>query len=101
MPILQSVGKVTLLGVNAGASDPQGLDDLALYLKSHDIETSSRSAKADSQDVGKALLGEAKAAGADSLLIGAYGQNRIRELVMGGATRHLIDHADLPVFMTH
>jgi nucleotide-binding universal stress UspA family protein len=51
--------------------------------------------------VGQGLLGAAKAAGADVLLIGAYGQTRRRELVMGGVTQHIIDHADLPVLMIH
>jgi nucleotide-binding universal stress UspA family protein len=43
----------------------------------------------------------AKGRGADLLLMGAYGQSRRRELVMGGVTQHIIDHADLPVLLTH
>ncbi len=33
--------------------------------------------------------------------MGAYGQSRRRELVLGGVTQHVIDHADLPVLLTH
>ena len=39
--------------------------------------------------------------GGDLLLMGAYGQSRRRELVMGGVTQHIIDCADLPVLLTH
>lgn len=101
LPILDAAGKVTLIGVDTDQDRPLGLDELDLYLRSHGIKSEARTQKSDSHHVGQTLLSEATSAGADSLLIGAYGQNRLRELVMGGVTRHLIDHADMPVFMTH
>jgi nucleotide-binding universal stress UspA family protein len=101
LPILEAASQVTLLGVDTDHDRPLGLDDLELYLGTHGIGSSCRRGKADSHHVGQTLLKEAAKVGADSLLIGAYGQNRLRELVMGGVTRHLIDHADIPVFMTH
>ena len=101
LPLLAGAGKVTLIGVDTGEAGPPGLDELELFLRSHDIASESRSPGSDAHHVGAALLDEAKSAGADSLLIGAYGQSRLRELVMGGVTRHIIDHADMPVFMTH
>jgi nucleotide-binding universal stress UspA family protein len=101
LPILEAADQVTLIAVDTGQTVSLGIDDLALYLQSHDIASVRKTAKADSHHVGQTLLAEARTAGADSLLIGAYGQNRLRELVMGGVTRHLIDHADIPVFMTH
>jgi nucleotide-binding universal stress UspA family protein len=48
-----------------------------------------------------ALARTATEAGADVLLIGAWGQSRRRELVMGGVTEHIIEHASLPVLMIH
>ncbi|NJO38932.1 MAG: universal stress protein [Rhizobiales bacterium] len=101
LPLLAGAAQVTLIGVDTDQDHPLGLDDLALYLRSHGILSTARTSKADAHHVGQALLAEAKAVGADALLVGAYGQNRLRELVMGGVTRHLIDHAEIPVFMTH
>jgi nucleotide-binding universal stress UspA family protein len=49
--------------------------------------------------VGQGLLAAATDAGADVLLMGAYGHNRRRELVMGGVTKYITDHADLPVLL--
>ena len=39
--------------------------------------------------------------GADLLIIGAYSHSRMRQIVLGGVTEHLLDHAGLPVLMTH
>lgn len=101
LPVLAAASKVSLIAVDIGEPLPLGLDDLAHYLRSHGIETSSRSPKSEASHVGQVLLKEVVSAGADSLLIGAYSQSRLREMVMGGVTRHLIDHAGIPVFMTH
>jgi nucleotide-binding universal stress UspA family protein len=51
--------------------------------------------------VPKLLLDTAKKAGADCLLMGAYGQSRQRELIMGGVTQYVVDHADLPILLMH
>ena len=51
--------------------------------------------------VGEALLGAAMRESADMLVMGAYGQNRFRELVFGGTTRYLLDEGGLPILMAH
>ncbi|MEZ5933137.1 MAG: universal stress protein [Alphaproteobacteria bacterium] len=101
MPLLTAASDVTVIAVNTGQPMPLSGHALVEYLQAHGIQADLRQPKADAHHVGQTLLAEAASAGADSLLIGAYSQNRLRELVMGGVTRHLIDHADLPVFMTH
>lgn len=50
---------------------------------------------------GQALLDKAHALGADLLVMGAYGDNPLREMIVGGVTRTMLDHADLPVLMRH
>ena len=37
---------------------------------------------------------------ADLLVMGAYGHSRLRELIFGGATHHVLEHADLPVLFS-
>jgi len=39
--------------------------------------------------------------GADMIVMGAYGHARLREIVLGGATRALLAHMTVPVFMSH
>lgn len=50
---------------------------------------------------GQALLDKAHALGADLLVMGAYSHNPLREMLFGGVTRYMLDHADLPVLMRH
>jgi nucleotide-binding universal stress UspA family protein len=50
---------------------------------------------------GQTLLGAAHRFCADLLVMGAYAHSPLRELVFGGVTRHMLAHADLPVFMRH
>ena len=46
-------------------------------------------------------LAEATAVGADLLIKGAYTQSRLRQMIFGGATSHILANAMLPVFMAH
>ncbi len=52
-------------------------------------------------DEGPALLAAAKAFRADLLIMGAWGRSRISELALGGATRWMLKHATLPLFLAH
>ena len=38
---------------------------------------------------------------ADLLVLGAYGRSRLRELVLGGVTRHIMQHMTIPVLFSH
>ena len=48
-----------------------------------------------------ALLEEAAAANADLLLKGAYTHSRLRQMIFGGATSHILGAAEIPVIMAH
>jgi nucleotide-binding universal stress UspA family protein len=50
---------------------------------------------------GEIFLAEAKATGADLLVKGAYTQSRLRQMIFGGATRHIIMEAEIPVLLAH
>jgi nucleotide-binding universal stress UspA family protein len=39
--------------------------------------------------------------GADMMVMGAYGHSRLREAVLGGATRQILEHTTIPVLMAH
>ena len=46
------------------------------------------------------LLDAAAAEGADLLVMGAYGHSRLREIVLGGATREVLRDARIPVLLS-
>jgi nucleotide-binding universal stress UspA family protein len=50
---------------------------------------------------GQALLHKAHDIGADLLVMGAYAHSPLRELILGGVTRYMLEHADLPVLLRH
>jgi len=52
-------------------------------------------------DVGDAVLALTSEVGADLLVMGAYGHSRLRETIIGGVTRTVLQHMALPVLMTH
>lgn len=75
--------------------------DVMTYLKRHGIEAELHDLAAEDADAGPALLGSAAALHADLLVMGAYGRNRFSEWIFGGATRHVLDNARIPVLFRH
>lgn len=76
--------------------------DLAGYFLRHGLHAESQVlAGSSDEEIGAALLSDATAAGAGLLVMGAYGHTRFREWVLGGATRHVLEHAKLPLLLRH
>ena len=65
-------------------------------VKLHSVQPFPATTKA-----GVALLDQANAMHADLLVMGAWGHSRLSELVLGGTTRHVLEHAKLPVLLSH
>jgi nucleotide-binding universal stress UspA family protein len=101
MPILVAADRITVLAGETGRQVELGPKDLQTYLARHDARADVRSFRSRGTEVAQGLLASATEAGADVLLIGAWGHSRRRELVMGGVTEHIIEHASLPVLMIH
>ncbi len=77
---------------------PQGAD-LVDYLSLHGITTDIASFRAIDKDVGAGLLAATRDFGADMLAMGAYSHSRLRQLILGGVTRHVLENATIPVMM--
>ena len=99
MPILVAATKVTVMTM-AGEKLQLTGGHLLSFLADHDIKATHSEIKIGS-NAGKVLLEGAKSLGADCLLMGAYGSSRGREMVFGGATQYVVDHAEMPVLMAH
>jgi len=74
-------------------------EELARSLEAHGLNVSLRTAFGRQKAQGESFLKEAMAAGADLLLKGAYTQSRIRQMIFGGGTRHIIMETKIPVLM--
>jgi nucleotide-binding universal stress UspA family protein len=86
-----------LAGLREGAGPPM----IPAILAEHDIAVELHVLPIGSSAFGAALLAEAHQVGADMLVMGAYVHHPLRGWLLGGVTRYMLAHADLPVLMRH
>lgn len=101
MPFLKRAQQVEVVSVEEGMTPGPSGEDLARTLVVHGIAATARHVLARGRTAGQTYLEEAKTAGADLLIKGAYTQSRLRQLIFGGATRHIIMEAAIPVLLAH
>jgi len=101
LPILAAADKVTVFSAPVTTEPRLGIDAAIEYLRRHGIKAGAKIMNVKATQVGDALFAGARKAGADVLLMGAFGQSRGRELVFGGVTRYIIDTAKMPVIFVH
>ena len=71
------------------------------HLARHDIKVEVKTSMAPDVDVASAILSYVADSAATLIVMGAYGHSRVRELVLGGATRGILTSMTVPVFMSH
>ncbi len=99
LPWMQAADSVTILTSAAYTRRGPDVAALAGYLALHGIATEAARFDQEGEAPGPAMLAAAHALGADMLIMGAYSSSRLRQLILGGTTRHMLEHADLPVLM--
>ena len=95
MPFLAQAEQVLVLSVEEGMVPGPSGAEVAQNLVRNRIQARSRHAQAGGRAVGAAILQEAAAAGADLLLKGAYTHSRLRQMIFGGATSHILGAAEI------
>lgn len=100
LPWLKRAARVSLLmvGTDAPPDPPRRLIDT---LRDNGIQSAPVLASGAGETVGAQILAQAHAIGADSIVMGAYRHGEMIERLLGGVTRHVLDLADLPVFLHH
>jgi len=73
--------------------------DLEQYLAAHDLTADRAMLNPINKIVGAGLLAAANEFGCDLLVMGAYSHSRLRQRILGGVTRHVLEHANVPVMM--
>jgi nucleotide-binding universal stress UspA family protein len=101
MPLLRDARKVTVLTVTGGlVPGPEG-PELARHLQRNGIAADAIHVEATNKSSGEVILQKAAELGCDLLIKGAYTQSRLRQMIFGGATSHILAKTNLPVFMAH
>ena len=101
MPLLRKADKVAIMAPEEGSMRGPGPDALAGYLALHDIPCHVHNLPTNWTNIGDTLLEIARTEGAAFIVMGAFSQGKLRQLILGGATRFMLNRASLPVLFTH
>jgi nucleotide-binding universal stress UspA family protein len=101
MPILRKAKRVMFLTVEGATVPGPSAKDAVGHLEANGITATEKSVTTRGNRGGEAILAEAAAMGADLLIKGAYTQSRLRQMIFGGPTSHILGAAGLPVFFAH
>ena len=101
IPFLTRSEAVIILAAETDKTPHSTAGELATYLAWHSIAAEIGDFSPERPSVGEALLGEATSRGADLLVMGGYSHSRMRQLILGSVTRHVLTAAELPVLMAH
>ncbi len=99
IPWMQRAESVQIIWAEEYQRRGPGIVELAGYLALHGIQAEASQFRPMEKDVGRGLLDAAQRFGADFLAMGAYSHSRLRQLILGGVTRHVLEKAGLPVLM--
>ena len=102
MPLLKLAERVTVLWVVGGQDVPgPSADQVRKQLRYNGIAAEPMTVNVDGRSTGEAILDAARTHGCDLLVKGAFTRNRLRQMIFGGATSHVLEHAELPLLMAH
>jgi nucleotide-binding universal stress UspA family protein len=105
LPLLRAAKDVVILIVDAGKLGTRfgrqpGAGILA-HLGRHEIAARVKPIESGGTAIGGLILAQAEAEGADLMVMGGYGHSRLREMMLGGVTRHMLQRMSLPILFAH
>jgi len=102
LPIMRMAKLVEVLWVNPKQEpDENNGENVCTYLSRHGINVKLSRMHNEEIPTGDTLLSHAADISAELIVTGAYGHTRLREKILGGVTRHLLEHMTVPVLMSH
>jgi nucleotide-binding universal stress UspA family protein len=103
MPLLKRARNIEIVIVASDHAKPTEIDgaDIGRHLARHGLKVAVERIPGGDIDVGEALLSRAADFDADFMVMGGYGHSRLREFVLGGATRSILRSMTVPVLMSH
>jgi nucleotide-binding universal stress UspA family protein len=103
LPFLQKAKQVEIVMIAGGKpkSDEIAGADLGQHLARHGLKVDVKRITSPEIDVPSTILSYAADSGADMIVMGGYGHSRLREFILGGVTRGLLESMTVPVLMSH
>ena len=99
LPLIARAEAVSILSIAMDERAEEGADGLMEFLAWHGVSAERRAAPESDGPMGAAII--QACADADLLVMGAYTHSRLRQLILGGVTRHVLERATLPLLMAH
>jgi nucleotide-binding universal stress UspA family protein len=101
MPMLGSAESIDVMSVDGAMVPGPTAGEIAESLRSHGLNVTSQNVKPGSRTAGQTIVDTAIAGNCDLIVKGAYTQSRLRQMIFGGMTRHLILSSPLPVLFSY
>lgn len=103
IPLLKRAENVHVMVVDSAYDEHERLPctDIVNYLAQHGVNADLHRSPGGQIDIGKELISRAADISADLIVMGGYGHSRLREWVLGGATRTILESMTIPVLMSH
>jgi nucleotide-binding universal stress UspA family protein len=105
LPLLRRAEDVIVLIVDAGKLGvrfgPQPGTGILAHLGRHEIAARVKAVESGGAATGRLILAQAGEEGADLVVMGGYSHSRLRQMMLGGVTRHLLDRMSLPILLAH
>ena len=98
---LQRADKVYVLESEKRMKNPLNAEAACIYLKCHGVPAEPAVFSTGRHSAGQALLAKTEELQCDRLIVGGYSRPRLRDMIMGGVTGHLMQHSDIPVIFVH
>tara|TARA_A100001037_G_scaffold35330_1_gene27521 strand:- start:257 stop:1120 length:864 start_codon:yes stop_codon:yes gene_type:complete len=99
IPILEKADKVTLLAADPVEPPSIPPEEGVMRLGWSGIKAEIKRFDANAEEIGAAYLKHANQVKADMLIKGAYSRSRVRQMILGGRTRHIITTTEIPVLL--
>ena len=102
LDFLRAADQVVVLSVGGEPAKGRPAHEVVAYLERHGIAADSRiDVDHEDSNAGRVILGQAEALSCNMIVMGGYGHSRMREVFLGGTTRHVFEHTTIPVVMSH
>ena len=103
MPFLERAKAVEIVIVATAQAERDEITGAAIgrHLARHSLDVEVKRIVADDIKVADTILSHAADCAADFIVMGGYGHSRLREFILGGATRGILESMTVPVLMSH
>jgi nucleotide-binding universal stress UspA family protein len=100
-PLLAACEAVQVLAVEGGLVSGPDVELITAHLRASGFKAQAKTRDSSGTTVGQVIVSEAQEFGADLIVKGAFTHSRLRQLIFGGATSEIFNHAVCPVIMSH